>query len=92
MDARYRWRWNLYFETLLVPDGSWETRVAIDGNIETSYGQGGTFEGDNIQLWIANVGHLSVFTWDSNLKTLTIFVSNVPIRLSTDLPLVAPNK
>jgi|GEM_PF-1916878 len=80
------------YETLLVPGGSWETRVALDGNIDTSYGQGGTFDGDNIPLWIANVGHLSVFTWDSNLKSLTIFVSNVPIRLSTELPLVAPNE
>ena len=80
------------YETLLVPGGSWETRVALDGNIETSYGQGGSFDGDNILLWIANIGHLSVFTWDSNLKSLTIFVSNVPIRLSTELPLVAPNE
>lgn len=80
------------YETLLVPAGSWETRVALDGNIDTSYGQGGTLDGDNIPLWIANIGHLSVFTWDSNLKTLTIFVSNVPIRLSTELPSVAPNE
>lgn len=80
------------YETLLVPGGSWEARVAVDGDIDTSYGQGGTFDGDNIPLWIANIGHLSVFTWDSNLKTLTIFVSNVPIRLSTDLPFVAPNE
>lgn len=80
------------YETLLLPGGSWEARVALNGDIDTSYGQGGTFDGDNIPLWIANIGHLSVFTWDSNLKTLTIFVSNVPIRLSTDLPVVAPNE
>lgn len=80
------------YETLLLPGGSWETRVALNGDMDTSYGQGGSFDGDNIPLWIANIGHLSVFTWDSNLKTLTIFVSNVPIRLSTDLPLVAPNE
>lgn len=79
------------FETLLVPGGSWETRVALNGNIDTSYGQDGTFDGENIPLWIPNIGHLTVFTWDSNLKTLTTFVSNVPIRLSTDLPPIAPN-
>ncbi len=80
------------YETLYLPSGSWETRVALNGDINTSYGQGGTFDGDNIPLWIPNIGHLSVFTWDSNLKTLTIFVSNVPIRLSTDLPTLAPNQ
>lgn len=80
------------YETLLVPGGSWETRIALDGDIDTSYGQGSSLDGDNIPLWVANIGHLSVFTWDSNLKTLTVFVSNVPIRLSTELPLVAPNK
>mgnify|MGYP005642378091 CR=1 FL=1 len=80
------------YETLLVPSGSWETRVALDGKIDTSYGQRSSLDGDNIPLWIANIGHLSVFMWDSNLNTLTIFVSIVPIRLSTDLPLVAPNK
>lgn len=80
------------YETLYIPNGSWETRVAVNGNIETSYGQGGTFADDNIPLWIPNIGHLTVFTWDDNLKTLTIFVSNVPIRLSTDLPILAPNQ
>ena len=80
------------YETLHIPSGSWETRIALNGEISTSYGQGGTFDGENIPLWIPNIGHLSVFTWDSNLKTLTIFVSNVPIRLSTDLPAIAPNE
>lgn len=79
------------YETLLVPGGSWETRVALNGNIETSYGQDASMDGDNIPLWIPNIGHLTVFTWDSNLNTLTTFVSNVPIRLSTDLPPLAPN-
>ena len=80
------------FETLLIPGGSWETRVALYGNFNTSYGQDSSFEGENFPLSIPNIGHLTVFTWDSNLKTLTIFVSNVPIRLSTDLPPIAPNK
>ncbi len=80
------------YETLLVPGGSWEARVAVNGNIETSYGQNGEFDGDNFPLWIPNIGHLSVFAWDSNLKTLTPFISQIPLRLSTDLPIVAPNR
>ncbi len=80
------------YETLLIPEGSWETRVALNGDINTSYGQGESLDGDNIQLWIPNIGHLVVFTWDSNLNILTIFVSNMPIRLSTDLPAIAPNQ
>lgn len=80
------------YETLHIPEGSWETRVAINGDMDTSYGQGESLDGDNIQLWNPNIGHLNVFSWDSNLNMLTIFTSNVPIRLSTDLPPLAPNE
>lgn len=80
------------YETLHIPGGSWEARVALNGDIEASYGQGESLDGDNIPIWVPNIGHLSVFTWDDNLKSLTVFVSNVPIRLSTDLPAIAPNE
>lgn len=79
------------YETLLVPGGSWEARIALNGDLTTSYGQDGTFDGENFPLWIANVGHLSIFTWDSNLNTFTPFISQMPLRLSTELPQVAPN-
>lgn len=80
------------YETLLVPGGSWEARVAIDGDIDNSYGQGGDIDSGNIPLWVPNIGHLSVFTWDSNLNEFTPFISQMPIRLSDDLPPVAPNQ
>lgn len=80
------------YDTLLVPGGSWEARIAVDGDIDTSYGQGGTFDGANFPLWIPNIGHLSTFAWDSNLKTFTPYISQMPLRLSDDLPQVAPNQ
>ena len=80
------------YETLLIPEGSWEVRIALDGNIKTSYGQYSTFDDENIPLWIPNIGHLSVFTWDSHQNTFTPFISNIPIRLSTELPQPAPNQ
>jgi len=80
------------YETLLVPGGSWEARVAINGNLDNSYGQGGELNSDNFPLWIPNIGHLSVFAWDSNLNEFTPFISQIPLRLSDDLPSVAPNQ
>ena len=80
------------YETLLVPGSSWEARVAVDGNLDTSFGQGGDFDGANFPLWIPNIGHLSVFAWDSNLKTFTPFISQSPISSSENLPAVAPNQ
>ena len=80
------------YETLLVPGGSWEARIAVNGDIDTSYGQGGTYDGANFPLWIPNIGHLSIFSWDDNLKTFTPYISQMPLRLSDDLPEVAPNQ
>lgn len=80
------------YETLYIPSGSWEVKVALNESLNETYGAGGTPDGDSIQLWTPNIGHLMVMTWNSTDKSFTPFVSSGPIRLSTDLPPLAPNQ
>jgi len=79
------------YETVFIPGGSWEAKVALDGALDKNYGANGTPDGDAIPFFVPNIGHLTVMAWNEADKTLTIFVSGIPIVASENLPHRAPN-
>lgn len=80
------------YETVHIPAGSWEAKIALNGSLDENYGADGKLNGDAIQLFVPGDGHLSVMAWSEMDKTLTIFVSSVPIVASENLPPLAPKQ
>jgi hypothetical protein len=80
------------YETVRIAGGSWQAKVAINASMDESYGADGELDGEAIQFDVPNIGHITVMAWNEMDKTLTVFVSNMPILPSEGLPPLAPNE
>lgn len=56
-----------YLGTFLVPAGSWEFKIAIDGGWAENYGAGGVPSGQNISMVLGTAQNVT-FTYDHNTK------------------------
>ncbi|VEG28453.1 alpha-amylase family glycosyl hydrolase [Actinomyces howellii] len=61
----------LYTMTVLVPAGSWEIKVALDGGWAVSYGADGVQDGANIPLRLAADAELTL-SWDVESHRLAV--------------------
>src|SRR5262249_55708486 len=64
------------FETNALPAGNYEAKVALNGNWDVSYGQGGSPTGANIPFSVSADNRNVAFTWDSVSHVLTIDPGN----------------
>lgn len=64
------------FETTALPQGAYETKVAINEAWDENYGQGGVPGGSNILFSVPATGLKVTFTYDATSHVLTIDVAN----------------
>lgn len=62
------------FQTVSIPAGSYEAKVAVNQSWDENYGEGGAQGGANIGFAVPEDGTLVTFTWNSGSKLLTIGV------------------
>ena len=61
----------LYVGTFIIPAGSYEVKVALDGSWAVNYGVDGIVDGDNYAFEVAEEGEVT-FTYDPETNILTI--------------------
>ncbi len=64
------------FQTVSIPTGSYEAKVAVNQSWDENYGEGGAQDGANIPFSVAADGELVTFIWSSQSKLLTIAVGD----------------
>ncbi len=62
------------FQTVSIPAGSYEAKVAVNQSWDENYGESGATGGANIPFAVPEDGTLVTFTWNSDSKLLTIGV------------------
>jgi pullulanase len=62
------------FQTVSIPAGSYEAKVAVNQSWAENYGEGGARDGANIGFTVPADGTLVTFTWDSRSKLINIGV------------------
>ena len=70
------------FSTSAIPAGSWQAKVALNGNWDVNYGQGGVQNGANIEFTVPANGMEVVFQWNSTTKDLRVIVGGIRGDLS----------
>ena len=65
------------FSTNAIPAGSYEAKVALNGNWDVNYGQGGVQNGPNIAFTVPANGMDVVFQWNSTTKELRVVVGGI---------------
>jgi glucan 1,4-alpha-glucosidase len=70
------------FETTALPAGSYLAKVALNGNWDVNYGQGGVPGGDNIPFSVPADNTRITFSWDSVSHVLAISAPNANGALS----------
>lgn len=68
------------FQTISIPAGSYEAKVAVNQSWTENYGDGGTQDGPNIGFDVPEDETLVTFTWDSRSKLLQISVGSGGIQ------------
>ena len=66
------------FETSELPQGSYETKVAINEGWDENYGEGGEPGGANIPFTVPFANAKVTFTYDAATHVLTVSVAGVP--------------
>src|SRR5688572_29032807 len=70
------------FTTAAIPAGSYEAKVALDGNWDVNYGQGGVQNGANIAFTVPADDMEIDFQWNSTTRDLRIIVGGIRGDLS----------
>jgi pullulanase-type alpha-1,6-glucosidase len=65
------------FSTGSIPAGSYEAKVALNGNWDVNYGQGGAQNGPNIAFSVPADGMEVTFQWNSVTKELRVIVGGI---------------
>jgi pullulanase len=65
------------FSTGSIPAGSYEAKVALNGNWDVNYGQGGVQGGPNIAFTVPTDGMDVAFQWNSVTKELRVIVGGI---------------
>jgi pullulanase len=65
------------FSTNAIPAGSYEAKVALNGNWDVNYGAGGVQNGPNIAFTVPTNDMEVAFQWNSNTKDLRIIVGGI---------------
>ena len=65
------------FSTNAIPAGSYEAKVALNGNWDVNYGQGGVQNGPNIAFTVPANDMEVAFQWNSTTKDLRIIVGGI---------------
>src|SRR5688572_14946650 len=65
------------FSTSAIPAGSYEAKVALNGNWDVNYGQGGVQGGPNIAFTVPTDGMDVAFQWNSVTKELRVIVGGI---------------
>lgn len=68
---------NFTFQTVDIPAGSYEAKVAVGGSWDENYGEAGAPDGANIPFAVPEDGTLVTFTWNEESKLMTIAVGDV---------------
>jgi len=66
------------FETVALPAGSYEAKVALDESWDVNYGQGGVQNGPNIPFFVPFNGARVTFSYNAATHVLTIFAGFQP--------------
>lgn len=66
------------YETVLLPAGDYEVKVAINRSWDLNYGADGAPSGPNIPFSVPGDGHQVTFTWDAESHVLDIAISDEP--------------
>ncbi len=64
------------FQTLSIPVGEYEAKVAVNGTWDVNYGEGGAQDGANISFSVQEADTLVTFTFDSRSNLLNISVGS----------------
>ena len=70
------------FSTSAIPAGSYECKVALNGNWDVNYGAGGAQNGPNIAFTVPANGMEVEFEWNSSTKVLRVIVGGIQGDLS----------
>ncbi len=68
------------FQTLSIPIGEYEAKVAVGGTWDINYGEGGAQDGANILFSVQEADTLVTFTFDSSSNLLNISVGSSGIQ------------
>ena len=68
------------FQTLSIPVGEYEAKVAVNGTWDVNFGEGGTQDGANIPFSVLEEDTLVTFTFDSRSNLLNISVGSGGIQ------------
>ncbi|MCA9955747.1 MAG: pullulanase-type alpha-1,6-glucosidase, partial [Anaerolineales bacterium] len=68
------------FQTLSIPVGEYEAKVAVNGSWDVNYGEGGAQDGANIPFSVQEADTLVTFTFDSRSNLLNISVGSGGIQ------------
>lgn len=63
------------FSTTAIPEGSYETKVALNETWDVNYGAGGTLNGANIPFTVPQTGSTVDFAYDATSHILTVTVT-----------------
>lgn len=68
------------FQTVSIPVGEYEAKVAVNGTWDVNYGEGGALDGANIPFSVTEADMLVTFTFDSRSNLLNISVGSGGIQ------------
>lgn len=74
------------FQTLSIPVGEYEAKVAVNGSWDVNYGEGGAQDGANIPFSVPEEETLVTFTFDSRSNLLNISVGSGGIQGNINQP------
>jgi hypothetical protein len=78
------------FSTTAIPEGSYETKVALRESWDENYGAGGTLNGANIPFTVPQTGSTVDFAYNSATHVLTVTVTPLPTAQSITVTSVLP--
>jgi pullulanase-type alpha-1,6-glucosidase len=70
------------FSTSAIPAGTWQAKVALNGNWDVNYGQGGVQNGANVSFTVPANDMEVVFQWNAATKELRVVVGGIRGDLS----------
>jgi pullulanase len=68
------------FQTVSIPVGEYEAKVAVNGTWDVNYGEGGALDGANLPFSVTEADMLVTFTFDSRSNLLNISVGSGGIQ------------
>ncbi|MCB9008343.1 MAG: pullulanase-type alpha-1,6-glucosidase [Ardenticatenaceae bacterium] len=74
------------FQTVSIPVGEYEAKVAVNGTWDVNYGEGGAQDGANIPFSVQEADTLVTFTFDSRSNLLNISVGSGGIQGNINQP------